>query len=90
MPSAVYGNSELPAQHFWEKIVSKWLPHTNSPRAERECEKTDGNAKGLISDRAPAKEGWKYFTSSFKPKEKYGVLPFAPSTGRVCAVNFAN
>lgn len=57
--------------------------------AERECENIDGNAKGLSGDGAHAKKKRKYFTSSFKANEKYSVANSAPSTSRVCAVNFA-
>lgn len=57
--------------------------------AERECENIAGNAKGLSGDEAHEKKKGKYFTSSFKANKKYSVPNSAPSTSRVCAVNFA-
>ena len=58
--------------------------------AERECDNPEGNTKGLTSDGAPAKQGWKYVTRPFQPREKAGVPDFAPSAGRVRAVNSAD
>lgn len=61
--------------------------------AEMECKNSIHRLKSKkadSSDGAPAEKGRKNFTSSFKPKEKYGVPNFASFTRRVCAVNFAN